>query len=141
MFIIRNFIKKDADAVAKLIPQLTANIIQPENLPARMEIIADSANIKAIVAEAGGIIVGFAELAWYLIPSKGKIAWLEEVVVDENYRGQGLGKLMMEKIIAIAKELECRQIKLTVSNPIAEKLYAKFDFIKKETQVMVKQII
>lgn len=141
MYTIREFKKEDAAAVATLIPQLTANIIQPENLPARMEAIADAVNTKAIVAETNGKIVGFAELAWYSIPSKGKIAWLEEVVVDENYRGQGLGKLMMEKIIVIAKEIKCQQIKLTVSNPVAKKLYQQYGFDIKETQVMYKQLI
>ncbi|MBU1130588.1 GNAT family N-acetyltransferase [Patescibacteria group bacterium] len=140
MIKVRNFNLEDIPPVAKLIPQLTQNILDPESLEKRMEEIITSPRTRGIVAEDEGKIVGFAELAWYIIPSKGLIAWVEEVVVDEQARGKGVGRTLTEKLLEIAKELGCRQIKLTVSNFAAIKLYESLDFNFKETEVMIKNL-
>lgn len=137
---VRDFKKEDANAVAKLIPQLTQNILNLENLEARMEKIVTNPQTCGIVAEVDGEIVGFTELAWYVIPSKGLIAWIEEVVVDERARGRGVGRALTERLLEIAKERGCRQVKLTASNFVAQKLYESLGFSFKETEVMVKNL-
>jgi phosphinothricin acetyltransferase len=137
---IRDFTKEDAKAVARLIPQLTVNIFNSDGLEKRIEDIINESQSKAIVAVINNKVVGFALLAWYTIPSKGLITWIEEVIVDENERGKGIGKEIMEKLIEIAKSVGCRQIKLTVNNFIAQKLYESLGFTFKETEVMIKKI-
>src|SRR3989344_4230330 len=98
MVIIRQFKKEDAAEAAVLTPQLTKNIIEPEKLVERLSRLADFKNWHYLVAEDNGQIVGLAGLAWYPIPSKGLIGWLEEVVVDEKSRGQGIGRSLTAEL-------------------------------------------
>ncbi|WP_407667042.1 GNAT family N-acetyltransferase [Mucilaginibacter sabulilitoris] len=60
---------------------------------------------KAFVAEANGIIVGFA--VYYIRYStwKGCRLYLEDLIVTEEYRGKGVGKLLFNILITEAKEL------------------------------------
>jgi len=62
---------------------------------------------------------------------------IEGVVVDENYRRQGVGQAMMQALINQAKELELVHLDLT-SNPTrvaANRFYQKLGFKKRETNV------
>jgi ribosomal protein S18 acetylase RimI-like enzyme len=56
------------------------------------------------VAEEEGVINGFA--LYYIRYStwKGQRMYLEDILVTENARGRGLGKLLMDALIAEAKE-------------------------------------
>ena len=136
---IRELKKEDAKQVAVLIKQLTLNIVDPLNLEKRIEEMRSGENFKYFVAEVEDKIVGFAGLAWYPLPSKGLMAWVEEVVVDEKARGQGIGKDLVLKLLKLAQELRCNKVELTVTNPIAIKLYESLGFTLTDNQVMVKK--
>lgn len=58
----------------------------------------------ALVAEADGVVVGFA--LYYIRYStwKGQRMYLEDILVTEAWRGKGIGSLLMDKLITIAKE-------------------------------------
>jgi GNAT superfamily N-acetyltransferase len=58
----------------------------------------------AIVAEANGVVVGFA--LYYIRYStwKGQRMYLEDILVTEAWRGRGAGQLLMNRLIEIAKE-------------------------------------
>lgn len=60
---------------------------------------------KAFVAEADGVIVGFA--VYYIRYStwKGSRLYLEDLIITEAYRGKGLGKLLFNRLIQEAREL------------------------------------
>ena len=139
MISVRTLKKEDALRVAELIKQLTKNIVEPENLVSRLEKMADPKNYQYFVAEVDGKVMGFAGLCWYLIPSKGLVAWVEEVVVDEAARGQGLGKKLMNKLLELAQTKGCAVVKLTTGNPAARGLYEKLGFVKKEEDYFVKK--
>lgn len=136
---IRKLNKKDADQAAELIKQLTCNIVKEEGLVKRIEDLSDPENFQYLVAEKDRKIVGFGGLAWYPIPSKGQMAWIEEVVVCANHRRQGIGQKIMDELLKIAESKGCVQIKLTTSNPAARKLYEKIGFIVKEQSVLMKK--
>lgn len=62
--------------------------------------------------------------------NKGLTGVVEDVIVDEKYRGQGLGKMIMNKLLEVARENDLKQITLT-SNPsrtVARKLYQDLGF-------------
>ncbi|WP_183560750.1 GNAT family N-acetyltransferase [Mucilaginibacter sp. SP1R1] len=61
---------------------------------------------KAFVAQADGLIIGFA--IYYIRYStwKGCRMYLEDLIVTEAYRGKGVGKLLFNRLIAEAKELD-----------------------------------
>ncbi|WP_118194453.1 GNAT family N-acetyltransferase [Albibacterium indicum] len=59
---------------------------------------------EAYVAEIGGQVVGMA--LYYIRYStwKGRRLYLEDIIVTEKHRGQGLGKLLFDKVLNISKE-------------------------------------
>lgn len=75
-----------------------------------------------LVAEEGKNIVGYGGL----YPS-GDIT---NVAVLPEYRGKGYGKLIVQSLLASAKEhnIECVYLEVRVSNQIAIKLYEKCGF-------------
>jgi GNAT superfamily N-acetyltransferase len=60
---------------------------------------------KAFVAEVDGQIAGFA--IYYIRYStwKGCRLYLEDLIVTEEYRGKGLGKLLFNQLITEARDL------------------------------------
>ena len=81
-------------------------------------------------------IAGMLTVGIYYSPTGGK-AWIEDVVVDESFRGQGLSKRLVDHAIQF---VESRQIPLLMltSNPkriAANKLYQTMGFERKETNV------
>jgi len=139
MVTLRNLEKKDSDQVALLIKQLTQNIIEPENLAKRIKRLVNQKNSQFLVAESQGKIVGFAGLVWYVIPSKGLIAWVEELVVDNQNRRQGIGRVLMESLLVLAERKKIKQIKLT-STQLAKNLNEKLGFIKKNHDYLIKNL-
>ena len=60
---------------------------------------------------------------------------IEHVIIDEKYRGQGLGKKLMLNVIAVAKKMQMETLCLTCEPDriVANILYQNLGFIKKET--------
>ena len=60
---------------------------------------------KAFVAEADGLIIGFA--LYYIRYStwKGQRLYLEDLIVTEAFRGKGVGKMLFNRLIQEAHEL------------------------------------
>ena len=58
----------------------------------------------AIVAGVGGVVVGFA--LWYIRYStwKGQRMYMEDLIVTEEHRCKGIGAMLLNRLIAIAKE-------------------------------------
>ena len=57
--------------------------------------------------------------------------YISVIVVDEKYRNQGIGTLLLNYAVEIAKEKGCKKIVLDVDkdNETAQSLYKKFGFI------------
>jgi len=88
-----------------------------------------------------GKYVGMITVGFYISPT-GKKSWVEDVLVDEVFRGKGIGKLLVEFAINFAKEQKATSLMLT-SNPTrisANKLYKKLGFQQKETNVYMMLI-
>lgn len=98
-------------------------------------ILADP-SIVLIVAKDGERIIGMGTL--YMVPKVGRLSsYIEEVVVDETYRGQGLGEKIVLELIQNARSRGAHSITLT-SRPereAAHKLYMKLGFKKRDTTV------
>jgi ribosomal protein S18 acetylase RimI-like enzyme len=81
-------------------------------------------------------IVGMLTVGIYYSPT-GKKAWIEDVVVDDIYRGQGIGEKLMQHAIEFVKIKDVSLLMLT-SHPsriAANKLYPRVGFNIRETNV------
>ncbi|MDR3292613.1 MAG: GNAT family N-acetyltransferase [Clostridiales bacterium] len=97
-------------------------------------------NKKYFVAKNGAEIVGLVGLSVnQSLVESGDFAFIEELVVGERYRRNGVGQKLLDACIAFAKTRECQSIVLTTGNEryAAHKLYEKNGFEK----VGVKYVI
>jgi len=90
-----------------------------------------------LVAKDKGKIVGTATMLFCRSLSGGLHGFVEDVVVDAAQRGKGIGKALMEKLIAVARKQGIHHINLT-SRPereAANHLYQALGFKKRKTNV------
>ena len=62
---------------------------------------------------------------------------IEDVAVNENYRGKSIGKKLVEKLIGIASEKSCDKTVLNSSKKNSE-FYEKIGFEKNEIQMIIR---
>lgn len=96
--------------------------------------ILENKSAVMVVAQDGSRIAGMGTL--YIIQKIGKrVGHVEDMVVDEKYRGQGVGKKIMEGLVRVAKTRRVTRLELT-SGPdriAANKLYEKSGFKLRKT--------
>lgn len=103
------------------------------NLNTNHQIIVIEHNSNDI---SGSYIIGSSTIfiETKLIHNFGKVAHIEDVIVHNEYRGHGLGKLLLDKCIEIAKQEGCYKIILDCSDNNC-KFYEKCGFMKKGNQM------
>lgn len=87
------------------------------------------------VAETGGRIVAYAAVAWgWSIVFGGRDAFLDEICVAEDMRGQGLGAALIERLKpALAAEgAAAVHLEVNTGNAAARRLYARHGFALRE---------
>jgi ribosomal protein S18 acetylase RimI-like enzyme len=122
------------DAFARLIPQLSRS--NPPPTRERLAEIVDSPATDLLLAYDDGTIVGSLTLALFRIPT-GLRAWIEDVVVDEAARGQGVGEALNRAALDRAREAGATTVDLTSrpSREAANRLYQRLGFEMRETNV------
>lgn len=120
-------------AFSRLMPQLAPHLKAP--LMEDLSHIVNDKN-KYIFIASNPQIVGTITLVIVKIPS-GTRAWIEDVIVDQDARGQSIGEKMLLHVIEFAKKLNVASINLTSSPSriAANKLYQKLGFNLRETNV------
>ena len=121
-------------SVARLIPQLSRSAPPPgADVLGRM--VSDPAT-TLFLARSGGTVVGMLTLASFQVPT-GLRSWIEDVVVDEAARGQGVAVALVQAALDEAARLGSRTVDLT-SRPhreAANRLYQRMGFEVRETNV------
>jgi ribosomal protein S18 acetylase RimI-like enzyme len=123
------------DAVKSLVGQLSRSAPPPSTAELG-DIVSSPATDLFIAIDDGGTIIGTATLVTFRIPT-GMRAWIEDVVVDEAGRGQGVGMALTEAMVERARELGSRTVDLTSrpSREAANRLYQRAGFAARETNV------
>lgn len=127
------------DGINNLLGQLTSS--PKEMNEALLQTIVESDRTHLFLAYIGKQIVGMATLAAYVIPT-GTKAWVEDVVVDNNFRGMHIGKRLVNHVVEYTKKYSPCSLMLT-SRPMrvaANKLYQSVGFEKRETNVYKIQV-
>jgi ribosomal protein S18 acetylase RimI-like enzyme len=127
----------DDDLVAafeRLTPQLSSS--NPPPTRGELADIVGSEATTLFVARDGDRIVGTLTLALFRIPT-GLRAWIEDVVVDEAVRGQGVGEALNQAALDRAREVGARTVDLTSrpSREAANRLYQRLGFVERDTNI------
>jgi ribosomal protein S18 acetylase RimI-like enzyme len=124
-----------SNAFEKLIPQLTLR-----QLPTHDDLVALIASPSVLLIardpDQNGPIVGSGTLAVFRTPT-GLHAHIEDVIVDREFRGLGIGEALVGQLLLVATEMGLDGVSLTCnpSRETANKLYVKMGFKAWETNV------
>ena len=100
------------------------------------ESIFYSDEVDGIVAMEEGNVLGYASIH-YIKKITRKSGIIEDVVVKENQRGKGIGKLLVKNLIEKAKKNNCDKIILSSSEKNL-KFYEKLGFQKNEFEMIMR---
>ncbi|MDE5677729.1 GNAT family N-acetyltransferase [Phocaeicola sp.] len=131
---VKDFIPDYTDAMQKLLNQLTNRPVKLTEAILRQIISQENTHLFFLLADKK--IAGMLTVGIYYSPTGGK-AWIEDVIVDEAYRGQGLGKQLVEHAIQYVKTQSIPLLMLTsrATRTAANKLYRQAGFEQKQTNV------
>lgn len=129
---ISDFKEKDFSSVKNLlINGFSKNFDNDINL----NFINDQSNF-GFVAVNNETIIGFASI--HIIEKLNRRSCLiEDVVVDKNERGKGIGKLLIEHLINFSKSKSCDKIILN-SKESNIPFYNKLGFVQNEIQMIIR---
>ena len=123
------------EAFARLAPQLSADAPLPTAERLQRIISSPTSHLLAATTD-DGTIAGVLTLVFFDIPTYCK-AWIEDVITDSEYRGQGIGRALVERAVEMAHEYGVDGIYLTSrpSREVARALYRKIGFEEVPTTV------
>jgi aminoglycoside 6'-N-acetyltransferase I len=134
--IVRILRPNEAAMLDRLAPGVFDDPIDPR---ATAEFFADPRHHLAVALD-GDLVVGMASGVHYVHPDKrAPELWINEVGVSEAYRAQGLGRRLVETLVAHGASLGCTEAWVLTSpdNDVAKRMYRAAGSIPhEETSVM-----
>lgn len=133
--VVRDVTPAVVEAFARLVPQLSSSAPPPTQDEITAMVDSD-ANQVLVAEDVDGTILGSMTLIVFRIPT-GIRAWIEDVVVDGEARGRGVGEALNRHAIALAYSLGAKTVDLTSrpSREAANRLYQKLGFEQRTTNV------
>jgi GNAT superfamily N-acetyltransferase len=122
------------EAIERLLPQLSgAPVPSREHLE---RVVGCETNDVLVARDAGGAIIGTTTLVTFPLAT-GIRAWIHDVVVDEAWRGRGVGTALTEAALQHARERGAWTVDLTTRpwREDANRLYEQAGFERRETHV------
>ena len=129
---IRELAKSDYNQVIELWTKSLSNKFDNEINTSHL---SDPSSIT-LVSVDNNTITGVASL--YIIKKLTRtLGLIEDVAVNENYRGKGIGKKLVEKLIGLAADKKCDKTVLNSSEQNSE-FYKKIGFEINEIQMIIR---
>lgn len=123
--------------VKTLFEELNAAIVKRplETLP------LDNEHLVLAICRIDGKMAGMASMATYTVIS-GYKGMVEDVVVAAEYRGKGIGRALMEKLLGEAQQLQLTEVLLFSGHhrEAAIKLYSSLGFKLKQSGLYTLKI-
>lgn len=133
---ITEFTPHIADSLRILAKQIGKNYQPLSDNDIKEMIISSTHNLFVVKDTSENKIVGMILVLIYRIPYVRK-AYLDDLVIDVDYRKNGLGTLLIQTALEYAKEQGAAYVDFT-SRPYrgaGNNLYEKFGFKKRDTNV------
>jgi GNAT superfamily N-acetyltransferase len=113
--LLRPVRRQDVSALAGLLGQLGYPTTEPE-LDGRLDYWLEDSASWLIGAEDGGDLIGVAALhVMPVLEKTGKLARLLALVVDERYRGRGVGRMLVTAVENRARAAGCLAMEVNSS--------------------------
>jgi GNAT superfamily N-acetyltransferase len=133
-------IRKGVEADLPQVLDLVKELAEYEKAPAEVEVtINEMINwgfgndriFEFFVLEKEERIIGIALYYYKYSTWKGKCLFLEDIIITENERGKGYGKLLFNEVAKVAREKKVRRMEWQVLewNEPAIKFYRKYDSV------------
>jgi ribosomal protein S18 acetylase RimI-like enzyme len=124
----------DVAAVRALMGQLSTR--DPGDVEGKLQAVVQATDADAVVVRDEGEIAGLVIIN-VLHKVLGREGHIDELVVDEGHRGQGLAKKLMEQALRELKDRGCGSVELTSGERrvAANKLYPALGFERRDTNV------
>lgn len=112
---------------------------ETEDLKNNLIDLLENPNEILFVIEKNKNIIGYAALQ--IKDKTTKSIWLDEIIIDDNYKNNGYGKRLIDEISKFAKENECQRIELNCwsFNDGALKFYDKLGF-KQQRVILEREV-
>lgn len=112
---IRSAVPEDAPVVAGLLRQLGYDMGAADAAKC-LGALGRTPSDQVLVATGGGTVIGVMALHWTrMLQYRAPIARITTLVVDEQARGRGIGRLLVEAGMGTARLAGCEVIELTTS--------------------------
>ena len=105
------------------------------------EILGNAAFGRVFLIYAGRVVAGYTVLTFgYSLEFHGRDAFVDELFLHENFRGQGIGQRTLEFLAEVCRENGIAALHLEVErqNAAAQATYRKFGFADHDRYLMTK---
>lgn len=112
--------ERDLPAIVRLVRQLAeyeklAHVMVSSEEDFRRALFGPRRNVEALLAFSGDAPVGFALYFYNFSTFLGKRGiYLEDLFVEPEHRGQGIGKALLQRLAGIAQDQDCGRMEWSV---------------------------
>lgn len=112
--------ERDLPAIVRLVRQLAeyeklAHVMVSSEEDFRRALFGPQRNVEALLAFSGDVPVGFALYFYNFSTFLGKRGiYLEDLFVEPEHRGQGIGKALLQRLASIAQDQYCGRMEWSV---------------------------
>jgi ribosomal protein S18 acetylase RimI-like enzyme len=119
--VIRKAVKKDAPGILRLIKELADYEKAPGEVQVTLKELerdgfGKNPAFRVFVAETEGKLAGIALYYFKYSTWKGRSIYLDDIIVSQKYRRNGIGGKLFEEVIKVAKAKGLRKIDWQVLN-------------------------
>lgn len=126
---LRKATQKDYPEIIAMIKELALFEKAPERMTNSVDQMEEEKDLfRCLIAEdENGNILGMALYFFAYFTWVGKSLYLDDLYVKEQYRGNGIGKILLRELMKVADEENCKRVRWQVLdwNTNAIELYKK----------------
>lgn len=139
---LTDYSESDAHDLGLLLAQLNTESDGAPISAEKINFIINSPTIVQLVARDNGRIIGAATLSIVAKIAKPNVGYLEEFIVDKQYRGQGISQKIWQAMLdwGIENQLEALEFTSSYAKIAAHKFYLKNNAEIRDTAHFIKKI-